>query len=50
MSLFVIILVGGMFLFLLDYAANAGRWVGFTGSPHIYNNSNIGCGTICWWI
>ena len=46
MSLFVIVLVVGMLVFLLEYAVNAGRWVGFPGSPHIYNNSNIGCGTI----
>ena len=46
MSLFIAVLLGGMLFFLCDYALNADRWVGFSGSPHIYNNSNIGCGTI----
>ena len=46
MSLFVVVLMAGMLFFLCDYALNADRWVGFAGSPHIYNNSNIGCGTI----
>lgn len=43
---FLLILLGGMFFFLWEYAANAHKWVGSTGSPHLYNNSNIGCGTI----
>ena len=46
MSLFIIVLLGGMFLFLCDYAANAEQWVIFTGSPHVYNNANLGCGTV----
>lgn len=46
MGLFVLILLGGMALFLWDYAAHADAWVAFSGSPHIYNGNNIGCGTI----
>ena len=46
MSLFILILLGGMFFFLWEYANKAEQWVSFTGSPHIYNNGNIGCGTI----
>lgn len=46
MSLFMILLMAGMLLFLLEYAAESHEWVAFPGSPHIYNNTNIGCGTI----
>ena len=46
MSLFIILLLAGMVFFLWEYATEAHEWVAFSGSPHIYNNSNIGCGTI----
>ena len=46
MSLFLIVLLSGMLFFLWEYVTEAHEWVAFSGSPHIYNNSNIGCGTI----
>ena len=46
MSLFILILLGGMFFFLWEYVSRAEQWVSFPSSPHIYNNGNIGCGTI----
>ncbi len=46
MGLFIFILLGGMVFFLWEYATKADQWVSFTGSPHIYNNSNLGCGTV----
>lgn len=46
MGLFILVLVGGMLMFLFEYATEADQWVVFSGSPHIYNNANIGCGTI----
>ena len=46
MSLFIFLLLAGMLFFLWDYVAHSHEWVAFSGSPHIYNNSNIGCGTI----
>ncbi len=46
MTLFILILVGGMLFFLADYAINASDWIVFQGSPHIYNSTNIGFGTI----
>ena len=46
MGLFVLILLGGMALFLVDYAMNAQKWVAFQGSPHVYNNSNLGNGVV----
>ena len=46
MGLFIFILLGGMVFFLWEYASKADQWVSFTGSPHIYNNSNLGCGTV----
>lgn len=46
MGLFIGILLGGLLLFLWEYVTQAGQWVSFSGSPHLYNNANIGCGTI----
>ena len=46
MSLFILILFGGMIFFLFEYTAKAEQLVSFPSSPHIYNNGNIGCGTI----
>ncbi len=46
MSLFILVLLGGMLFFLGEYAMKASDWVVFTGSPHIYNSTNIGFGTV----
>lgn len=46
MSLLIVILLGGMLLFLFEYFTQARQWVAFTGSPHVYNNTNLGLGTI----
>ena len=46
MVLFIVILVGGLTFFLWEYATEAGEWVTFSGSPHVYNQSNIGCGQV----
>jgi len=46
MSVFILILLGGMLFFLWEYATKAEQWVTFTGSPHIYNNGNLGFGTV----
>ena len=46
MGAFLLALLFGMVVFLWEYATSAHKWVAFTGSPHIYNNTNIGCGTI----
>ena len=44
--LFILILVLGMGFFLTEYALESDRWVSFTGSPHVYNKSNLGYGTV----
>lgn len=46
MGLFLLVLLGGMAFFLWEYATQADDWVVFSGSPHVYNNANIGCGTV----
>lgn len=46
MGLFVMILVGGMVFFSLDYWHNASDWISSPGSPHVSNRTNIGVGTI----
>ena len=43
---FLLVLLAGMAFFLWEYVTQAQKWVASTGSPHLYNNSNIGCGTI----
>ena len=44
--LLVLALLAGMVFFLAEYAVEAGDWVMFPGSPHVYNGGNIGCGLI----
>ena len=46
MSVFIGILVLGMVIFLGEYTLKARKWVIFQGSPHVYNNANIGLGTL----
>ena len=46
MGLFIGVLLGGMLLFLWEYATKSQDWIISTGSPHVYNSGNIGCGTI----
>ena len=46
MALFILVLVGGMVFFLGDYWMNADQWIASPGSPHVYNNTNLGCGTV----
>ena len=42
----VVVLLGGMCLFLTEYVMNADEWVVFEGSPHIYSGVNLGRGVI----
>ena len=44
--LFVLILVAGLCFFVFEYVTQADSWVTFSGSPHVYNGGNIGCGTV----
>lgn len=44
--LLVLVLLAGMIFFLFEYVTQAGKWVTFTGSPHVYNGGNIGCGVV----
>ena len=46
MGIFILVLLLGMLLFLGEYALKARKWVVFQGSPHVYNNANIGLGTL----
>ena len=46
MGVFILVLLLGMVIFLGEYALNAQKWVVFPGSPHVYNNANIGLGTL----
>ena len=46
MGVFILILLGGMAFFLWEYTTQAAQWVIFPGSPHVYNGTNIGCGTL----
>lgn len=44
--LLVIALTVGMLFFTGEYVVKGGKWATFPGSPHVYNGSNIGCGTV----
>lgn len=44
--LFILIQVGGMVFFLAEYSRKAEKWVTFSGSPHVFNKSNLGYGTV----
>ena len=46
MGVFLAVLLGGLELFVFEYTVRAGTWVSTVGSPHVFNNGNIGCGTI----
>lgn len=46
LMLLVILLGGGLGLFVYEYFANAETWVVSAGSPHVFNSSNIGCGQV----
>ena len=46
MGVFILVLLGGMAFFLWEYTTQAAQWVIFPGSPHVYNGTNIGCGTL----
>lgn len=44
--LLVLVLLAGLTFFVVEYAVEAGDWVIFSGSPHVYNGGNIGCGAV----
>lgn len=44
--LLVVLLLVGFSFFVYEFAAGAGEWIVFPGSPHIYNGGNIGCGVV----
>ena len=46
MGAFVLLLLGGMGFFVLEYVFQADTWVVSTGSPHVYKGSNLGNGTV----
>ena len=41
-----VLLVAGLAFFLAEFAFEAEDWVLFEGSPHVYNGSSIGCGSV----
>ena len=44
--LLILVLVGGMTMFLMEYAMGADKWVSFQGSPHVYSQNNLGTGIV----
>ena len=44
--LFVAVLLGGFVFFLTEYFTKGSDWVVVSGSPHVYNGENIGCGVV----
>jgi len=39
-------LLAGVTFFVIEFATQADDWVTFSGSPHVYNGGNIGCGVV----
>ena len=46
MGAFILLLLGGMGFFVVEYVFQADTWVVSTGSPHVYKGSNLGNGTV----
>ena len=46
MSLFILVLLGGMLFFLGEYVLYSSQWVISPGSPHLYHGTNVGFGTV----
>ena len=46
MGLFLGILLAGCGLFFFEYLTQGPTWVTSPGSPHVFNNGNLGCGTV----
>ena len=44
--LLILILLGGLGFFVYEYANLADTWVVSPGSPHVYNSTNIGMGSV----
>ena len=44
--LLVAVLLGGLGFFVYEYSQKAAQWVVSPGSPHVYNSTNIGMGTV----
>ena len=42
MGVCLAVLLGGLGLFVFEYTIRAGTWVSTVGSPHVFNNGNIG--------
>ncbi len=42
----VIVLLSGIVFFLCEYVADAGEWIMFSGSPHLYDNGKISAGAL----
>lgn len=44
--LLALLLIAGLGFFVTEYVTEAGEWVTFAGSPHVYTGGNIGCGIV----
>ncbi len=44
--LLALFLIGGFSFFVAEYVWQAGDWVVFSGSPHVYSGGNIDCGKV----
>lgn len=44
--LLAVLLLAGVIFFVGEFVTQADDWVIFSGSPHIYNGGNIGCGVV----
>ena len=42
----ILVMALGVSVFTAEYFINAGDWILFPGSPHLYNAGNLGCGIV----
>lgn len=46
LGLFLLVLLGGMCLFVWQYTVQARAWVSSPNSPHLFSKGNLGCGIV----
>ena len=44
--LLVAVLIGGFTFFVAEFVSDGADWIISSGSPHVYNGGNIGCGVV----
>lgn len=46
LMVFVLVLTAGLVFFLCEYVSDAGEWILFSGSPHVYSGGKVSVGAL----